>query len=138
MLRYFAVILQRFFAGGFLPCRSERDFTNFQQFGSGKKQHVGRIVIERIHQAALVEDDDLKSNLLRFDGAGEAGRPGSDYEHIRALLGMRVNFGPGQSFNVFGGEKIGHRFLECRALYGGANVDQRAMILACVVADSLR
>jgi len=108
VLRNFAVVLQSFFPSGFLPGRGERDVANFKQLGSGEEQHVRRIVIQRIHQTAFVEDDDSKSDFLCFDGAGEAGRPGANYQHVRALLRMRANFGLGQSFNVFGSEKVRH------------------------------
>ena len=61
-----------------------------------------------IHQTAFVEDDDSEADLLRFDGAGQASRAGSDHQYIGARLGMRTKLGLGLNFNFGGGEKIGH------------------------------
>ncbi len=63
---------------------------------------------QRIHQAALVDDNDAKPGLLRFDGASQASGPGTDDHDVGAHLRMRLNFGLGQSFNGIGGKKLGH------------------------------
>ena len=118
MFRNLAVVLQSLFASGLLPRGGERNIADFEQLGSGEKQHAGRIVIERIHQTTLVEDDDPEPDLLRFNRAGEAGGSGPDDQHVGARLGMRTGFSFRQSFKIFRGKKVRHG-LETAALVTG-------------------
>ena len=108
MLGDLAVVLESLLARGLLVRRGEWDLANFKQLGRGKKNHSCGVVKKRIHQAALVEHDDVKPEFLRFDGAGQAGRPCADHQDVGVHLGVRNSLDLGQSFDVFGGEKVGH------------------------------
>ena len=77
-----AVILEGFVPGGFLVGAGERYVADFEQFRRGKESHVGRIVEERVAEAALVDAGGAEAGALGFDGAGEAGGPGADHEDI--------------------------------------------------------
>ena len=108
MLGNFAVVLQSFLARGLLLGGGEGDVSDLQQLRRGEKEHALRVVIERVHQASLVEDDDSQANLLRFDGAGQACGTSADDEHIAAHL--RTRLGPGLSlgFEFQGGKEVRH------------------------------
>ena len=77
-----AVILEGFVARGLLVGAGERYVADFEQFRRGKESHVGRIVEERVAEAALVDAGGAEAGALGFDGAGEAGGPGADHEDI--------------------------------------------------------
>jgi hypothetical protein len=66
-------------------------------------------VIQRIHQAALVETITLSPIFLRLNRAGEAGGAGTDHQYVGVRIsGCARVFALRQSFNLFGGEKVRH------------------------------
>ena len=56
VLHAFAVILQRFDAGGLFRSAHEGQIADLEQFGRGEENHVHGIVIERIAQNTFVDD----------------------------------------------------------------------------------
>jgi len=50
----------------------ERDIPDFQSFRSRKKSHVGRIMVKRIDEYSLFENNILQSGFLSFQRAGKA------------------------------------------------------------------
>ena len=64
-----AVVLKSFLAGGLDERTREGDVANLQEFRRCEEGHVGRIVENRIDEAALVENERLEASLLRFNGA---------------------------------------------------------------------
>src|SRR5205807_3435820 len=76
---------QGFEAIGFLVGTGEGDVANLQQFRRGEKDHVGRIVKERVHQAALIDQYGRKSGALGLDGRRHASGAGSDYQNIKRI-----------------------------------------------------
>ena len=59
VFRDFAVVLQRLLAGGFLVGGDKGQIADLQQLRRGKERHVGRIVVERVDDTALVDGDRL-------------------------------------------------------------------------------
>ncbi len=108
MLGNLAVVLERFLARRFLLGGGERDVADFQQFRCGEKDHVRRIVKERVDQASLVEHDDLEADLLRLNGAGQSRRSGANHEDVGTHLRARLSLGLRQSVDVFGSEEVRH------------------------------
>ena len=69
VLGNFPIVFECFLARRLLQRRSEGNVANFEQLRRSEKRHVRRIVKQRIHQAALIHDDDFEPDLLRFDCA---------------------------------------------------------------------
>ena len=82
MLDGAAVILQRFGARGLPRRRRHGQVADFQELGRGEENHVDGIVVERIAEAALVDDERAHAGALGFDGAGEAGGAGADADDV--------------------------------------------------------
>ena len=77
-----AVVVERLGARG-LPCRDRHgQIADFHALGRGEERHVDGIVVERIAEAALVDDERAHTGALGFDGAGEAGGPGADADDV--------------------------------------------------------
>src|ERR1700676_582349 len=108
MLGDFAVILESLFTSWLLVGSSEWNVANLKQFGRREKQHARGIVKKRIYQAALVDHDHLQTKLLRLDGAGQAGRSGSNHENVSSDLRVRMCLDLGQGFGDVGSENVWH------------------------------
>ena len=93
---------------GVLQGRGEGNVADLQELWSRKENHVRGVVEERVHQASLVDDEDLEAGLLDFDGTGEARGPGADDHYVAARLWMCFGLGFGQSFHDRGSENVGH------------------------------
>jgi hypothetical protein len=63
----------------------KRDIADLQQFRGCEKNHVSRIVVQRIHKATLVDVDCRKTRLPRFNRAGQSGWAGTHDYHITRL-----------------------------------------------------
>ena len=72
------VILQRFGPVGLVVQARHRNVADLQQLRRGEEHHVGRVVIERVDDAAFLDQDRLHAALLQLDAAGEAGGSGAD------------------------------------------------------------
>src|SRR5439155_5492896 len=59
MFRDFAVVLERFQAIRLGIGCAKRNIANFKELRRGEKNHVCRIVKNRVHYAALIDADDL-------------------------------------------------------------------------------
>src|SRR5208282_5228303 len=82
------------------------NIANLEQLRSGEKHHVGRIAIDGIDQASLVDDESLEARLLRLDGASHAGGPSAYDQDVARRVGPRVSLSAGQSFrDLFGTQK---------------------------------
>ena len=77
-----AVILQGLGARGFLGGAGQRQVADLQQFRRREKDHVHRIVVEGIAEAALVDHQRPHAGAFGFDGAGQAGGAGADANQI--------------------------------------------------------
>ncbi len=78
----FAVVLERFVAAGLLVGAGEGHVADLEQLRRGEEGHVGRVVEERVAEAALVDQHGGEAGALGFDGAGKAGGAGADDEQI--------------------------------------------------------
>ena len=87
-----AIVFEGFGARGFCFRGGERKIADFEAFGGGEEDHVGRVVIDGIAEAALVDDEGAEACAFGFDGAGEAGGSGADGEEV---VGRGVGFGLG-------------------------------------------
>jgi len=77
-----AVVVERLGTGG-LPCRDRHgQVADFHALGRGEECHVDGIVVERIAEATLVDDQRAHAGALGFDSAGEAGGPGADADDV--------------------------------------------------------
>src|SRR5882724_2477496 len=85
-----AVVFERLLPGGFLPGGAERNIADFQQFGGSEERHVGRIVVDRIDYASLVDGYGLEASPLGLDGAGQSGRTGADYDNVGRSIGLAL------------------------------------------------
>src|SRR5260370_37974936 len=74
VFRSLPVVFERFIPGWFFPSTCKGEVTDFEELGSGEEQHVGRIVVERITEAAIVNNQGTHSGTLSFDGQNESGR----------------------------------------------------------------
>ena len=87
-----AIIVERLGARG-LPRRDRHgQVADFHALGRGEERHVDRIVVERIAEAALVDDERAHAGALGFDGAGETGGPGADADNVVGVR-HRLNLG---------------------------------------------
>ena len=77
-----AIILQGFGARGLLGGADQGQVADLEEFGRGEENHVDRIVVEGVAEAAFVHDQDAHAGALGFDGAGEAGGAGADAENV--------------------------------------------------------
>ena len=82
MVGHAAVVLQRFGAVGLLVEAGHRNVADFQQLRRGEEGHVGGVVVDGIHHAALFDQDGLDAAVLQFDAAGQAGGAGADHESV--------------------------------------------------------
>jgi hypothetical protein len=80
-----AVILEGLGASGFLIEAGHRNLADFEQFRRGEEDHVGRIVVNRIDDAAFIENDGLHVTPLQLDAARESGRTSADYDDVDIL-----------------------------------------------------
>ena len=82
MFGHAAVVLEGLGARRLLVHARHRDVADLQKFRSGEERHVRRIVVERVDDAALVDDDRVQTAALQFDAAGEAGGSGADDDGV--------------------------------------------------------
>src|SRR5262249_35451851 len=61
-----AIVLERLLPGGFLAGTREWNVADLQQLRCREERHVGGVVENRIHEATLVQNDRLQSDLLGF------------------------------------------------------------------------
>ncbi len=73
MLGYLSIVFEGFDAAGLLVGTGERDIADLKQLRRGEEGHVGRIVEERVAEAALVDQHGGKAGALRFNSAGKPG-----------------------------------------------------------------
>ncbi len=85
MLRAFAVILERLSAGGLLRRTRKWKIPDFEQFRRREEDHIDRIVVERIAQAAFVDHQRAQARAFRLDGASQACRARSDANQIKGV-----------------------------------------------------
>ncbi len=85
MLGYAAIILQCLGASRFFIERRHGKVADFEQLGRSKEDHVGGVVINGIHHAALFDQDRAHSALLQLNSTGETGRSSAHHHHIEAL-----------------------------------------------------
>ena len=88
VVRHLAVVLQRLIARGLLVGAGERDVADLQQLRRGKEGHVGRVVKDRVAQAALVHQHRPHPAPAALDGARQAGRTSPDHKHIESHRAM--------------------------------------------------
>src|SRR6185503_17922014 len=74
VIRYAAVVFQGLGPIGLLVQASHGNVADFEQLGSGEERHVGRVVIERIGNTALFEENHVEIATLQLDATGESGR----------------------------------------------------------------
>ncbi len=84
------IVLQRFGAAGLFVERGHRQAADFEQLRRGEEHHVRRIVVERIHDAALFDQDRVEAALLQLDAAGQAGGPGANHDDVEAAPPLRA------------------------------------------------
>jgi hypothetical protein len=116
MFGHFPVVLESLLASWFLPGRGERDIADFEKFWGGKEQHIGGIVVERIYQAAFVQNNYSKTSFLRLNRARKARGAGSDYQNIGARLRIGTAFGFRGSQHIFGTENFWHEGFDSRSM----------------------
>ncbi len=78
------VILQRFAANRLLVERGHRNVADFQQLGRGEEHHVGGVVVERVHHAALIDQKRPQAAPLQLDAAGQSGGAGAHHDGVVA------------------------------------------------------
>src|SRR6266480_4370570 len=96
MLGDAAVVLQRLLPRGLEMSCVEWDLADFQKFRRGEEHHVRRIVVNRVDHAALVDDQSLQANLLRFDGTSQPSGPSSDDQYVTASVRAGPDLGSRQ------------------------------------------
>ena len=82
MHRHAPIILEGFVTHGLFVERRHGNIADFKQFRRGEKHHIGGVIVERVDDAALVEENDVYATALEFDAAGEAGGAGADHDDI--------------------------------------------------------
>ena len=92
-----AVIFERFQPRRLSQRGGERNIANLEQLRRGEEHHVGRIVIDGIDEASLVDNQGLEARLLRFDGAGHARGTSAHDQHVAPGVGPRMRLRAGQS-----------------------------------------
>src|SRR5262249_748122 len=85
VVRHPAVILQRFGAHGFLVERGHGDVADFEQLGCGEEDEVGRVVVNRVDDAAFVDEDGVDTAARKLDAAGEARGSRADDDYVGGL-----------------------------------------------------
>ena len=78
-----AVVFERFGARRLFVEPRHGDVADFQKLRSGEERHVSGVVIERVGEAALVDDHGAHIALFQFDGTGQAGGSGADDDRRR-------------------------------------------------------
>src|SRR5580692_7927512 len=76
------VIFQSFGASGLEVGDGHRQVADFHAFGRGEKSHVGRIVEQRVTEAAFIEDKRGEALEFGFDGTGQAGGAGANADDV--------------------------------------------------------
>jgi hypothetical protein len=77
-----AVVFQAFRAGGLFRGANEGEIADFEQFGGSEKNHVDGVMVQGVAKATLVDDEDAHAGARRFNGTGQARRPGSNAQKI--------------------------------------------------------
>ena len=77
-----AIVFQGLGAGGLASRGGHGEVANLHALGRGEEEHVGRIVVERVAEASLVDDQGAQAGALDLNGAGEAGRAGADADDV--------------------------------------------------------
>ena len=79
---YPAVVAQRLQPRRLIVGRHERHPADLEQLGRGEEHHVGREVVQRVDQHALLQHGVVQPVLLRRDGGRQTGRAGPDNDHV--------------------------------------------------------
>ena len=88
-----AIVFQGLGARGLAAGDGHGQVADFHALGRGEERHVHRIVVERIAEAAFVDDERAQAGALGFDGAGEAGGAGADADDVvRSAHGSSVRW----------------------------------------------
>ncbi len=77
-----AIVFEGFGARGLAAESGHGEIADFHAFGRGEENHVGWIVIERVAEAAFVDDERAEIGAFGFDGAGESGGAGADANDV--------------------------------------------------------
>src|SRR5689334_14191952 len=83
-----AIVLERLGTSRLLIKRGHRNVADLEQLRRGEKNEIYRVMINRVDNAALVEQDRRETALLKFDAAGESGGAGTKNGNIKALHWM--------------------------------------------------
>ncbi len=84
VVRHTPVILQSLGSRGFFIEARHRNVTDLQQLGSGEECHVGGVVVERIDDAAFVDNHCVQAPPPQFDSTGEASGPGANDDGVES------------------------------------------------------
>jgi hypothetical protein len=68
---YTTVVFQGLAANGLYIVAYEGDLSDLYPFGGREEGHVGGVIVQRIHQAAFLEDEVGQAGLLCFQPAGD-------------------------------------------------------------------
>lgn len=77
-----AVVFQRLGASGLAAGGGHRKIADFHAFGRSEERHVGRVVVERVAQRALIYHQGAQTCASGLDGAGEASGSRADANHV--------------------------------------------------------
>ena len=110
MLDGAAVIFQGFGASGLPAGNGHGQVADFHALGRGEEKHVGRVVVERIAEAAFVDDEGAHAGALGLDGAGKAGGAGADADDVVGVVHLGTRKWRGGRLKM----ELRRASLECR------------------------
>src|SRR5262249_44883093 len=84
-LRHFPVVFQSFGPRRLLMRSRKRNLADLEQLGCREKNHVRRIVVQRVDKATLVDVDGPKPQILHLYCARETSRTRTNDHHIKRL-----------------------------------------------------
>src|SRR5277367_5664917 len=90
VVRNAAVILERFGAHRLFVKRRHGDVADLEQLGRGEEDHVGRVVVEGVYDAAFVKEDGADVAAFELDAAGEAGGARADDDDVHSIPSTEV------------------------------------------------
>src|SRR4051794_14507074 len=85
MVGHPAIVLQSFGPAGLFIERRHRNIADLEQFGRSEENEVDGIVINRINDAAFIEEDGLEAALLQLYTASKTGGPRSNDRYVETL-----------------------------------------------------
>src|ERR1700681_2735717 len=80
------VVFERFGTGRFDIITDKRYVPDFDSFRSGKKSHIGRVVVQRIYEHSFFKNEITQSCLLRFQSAGQPDGPATNDKNIQYVM----------------------------------------------------